>query len=112
MAEIRTLPGFGEGAWPRPMTLEENLGDLTRHAREFAERTGMTYTVLDPADRDVIGCVYIYPLDDGPGAKVRSWVRADRLELDVPLAQAVAAWLEGDWPFERVRYLGRPDLSR
>lgn len=45
------------------MTPEENLGDLVRHANEFAARTGFTYTVLAPdsGDRTVVGCVYIYP---------------------------------------------------
>ena len=28
------------------MTQEENLGDLVRHADDFAKRTGFTYTVL------------------------------------------------------------------
>ena len=54
-------PGYGpESSWPRPLSLEENLGDLERHARDFAERTGFTYTVLD-SDDDVIGCVYVLP---------------------------------------------------
>ena len=57
--------------------------------------------MLDPGDGDVIGCLYIYPLKDGAtGAKVTSWVRADRADLDVPLAEAVAAWLGRGWPFE------------
>jgi hypothetical protein len=43
------------------MTPEENRADLERHARDFAARSGFTYTVLDPSDRDVIGCVCIYP---------------------------------------------------
>jgi hypothetical protein len=42
------------------MTVQDNLADLRRHAADFAERTGFTFTVLDPADRDVIGCVYLY----------------------------------------------------
>jgi hypothetical protein len=109
---VRATPGFPDGAWPREMTLEENRGDLERHARDFVARTGFTYTVLDPDDRDVIGCVYIYPMADGAGAEVSSWVRADRAVLDVPLAEAVAAWLESTWPFEHVRYQGRPHLSR
>jgi hypothetical protein len=109
--EIRALPGFGDGRWPRMMTPEENLGDLERHERDFLGRTGFTYTVLDPVDRDVIGCVYIYPNTEGPGAQVRSWMRADHLELDAALAEAVAAWLV-DWPFSHVRYIGRPALSR
>jgi hypothetical protein len=109
---VHATPGFTDSRWPREMTLDENRVDLERHQRDFQGRTGFTYTVLEAGDRDVIGCLYIYPLRDGPGADVRSWVRADRAELDLPLAAAVAAWLEADWPFERVRYAGRPDLSR
>jgi hypothetical protein len=112
MEHIHATPGFTESRWPREMTLEENRADLERHARDFAGRTGFTYTVLDPGDGDVIGCLYIYPLEDEPGAHVTSWVRADCAALDVPLAEAVAAWLADAWPFERVLYLGRPTLSR
>ena len=108
---IHATPGFTESKWPHEMTLAENRGDLERHERDFAGRTGFTYTVLDPDDRDVIGCLYIYPLKDGPGAKVTSWVRSDRAELDEPLAEAVAAWLQADWPFGRVVYQGRASLS-
>lgn len=86
------------------MTLEENLADLERHARDFAERTGFTYAVLDPDD-DVVGCVYVYPARDGVhDARVRSWVRASRAELELPLRRAVAAWLAEAWPFSRPLY--------
>jgi len=70
---VRATPGFRDGSWPQDMTAEENRGDLERHQRDFIERRGFTYTVLDPADGDVIGCLYIYPLKDAPGADVRSW---------------------------------------
>ena len=109
---IQATPGFHGSSWPHPMTLEDNRADLERHQREFADRTGFTYTVLDPADGDVVGCLYIYPPKDEPGVRVRSWVRADRAALDVPLAEAVADWLRATWPFGRLRYLGRPELSR
>ena len=109
---LRSTPGFPWGDWPHEMTLDANRGDLEEHAADFATRRGFTYTVLDPADGDVIGCVYIYPRRDGPGAQVRSWVRADRADLDVPLAEGVAAWLEAGWPLEHVHYAGRPALSR
>ena len=68
--------------------------------------TGFTYTVLDPADRDVIGCVYIYPSPfDEVDVRVRSWVRVSHAGLDEPLRRAVRVWLEGpDWPFERIDY--------
>ena len=109
MEHIRGTPGFPDGSWPREMTPEENLGDLRRHADDFARRAGFTYTVLAvPRDR-VVGCVYIYPAKDGPAgaADVSSWVRADRAELDVPLYDAVSAWLADAWPFTEVRYAPR-----
>jgi hypothetical protein len=102
---IRSSPGFEGRRWPQEMSLEENLRDLEGHARDFAERTGFTYTVLEPADDNVIGCVYIYPDPEGAAAaRVRSWVRADRAELDLPLRHAVADWLASAWPFARVDY--------
>jgi len=55
---IRATPGFAGWHWPYEMSPAENLGDLERHARDFAERRGFTYTVLGAGE--VIGCVYIY----------------------------------------------------
>lgn len=135
MAHIKATPGFSGGSWPHDMTLEENLGDLRRHAGDFAARTGFTYTVLDPGGR-VVGCLYIYPVrgeesaTDAGGAQagegasagedagvaagaggvaeVYSWVRADRAELDVPLYAAVSAWMADTWPFAEIRYAPRP----
>jgi RimJ/RimL family protein N-acetyltransferase len=105
---IRATPGFPDGSWPREMTPEQNRADLQRHADDFRNRRGFTYTVLDPASREVIGCVYIYPWrDDEYDASVLSWVRASRAELDVSLWRAVTAWLESDWPFDRVEYASR-----
>jgi hypothetical protein len=100
-------PWFEGRSWPHPMTLEENLGDLAMHARDFRDREGLTYTVLDP-DRDAIGCVYIYPADDDErDARVLSWVRSSQRELDPVLWREVSGWLERDWPFERVAYAPR-----
>ena len=106
---IRSTPGYGEGSWPPidGMSLEANLADLTRHAEDFAARTGFTFTVLDPVDRDVIGCVYLYPSKRDGDVSVRSWVRADRAELDEQLADAVAAWIADDWPWEQPDRFGR-----
>jgi|SRR5581483_5392560 len=116
IGHIQATPGFAGRSWPHEMTLAENLGDLERHARDFAERRGFTYTVLSAASGEVIGCVYIYPPSGqdsgGPGAGggqavVRSWVRADQAALDPVLYHAVRAWLDRDWPFGSVEYAPR-----
>ena len=90
------------------MTLEENLGDLVRHADDFAARRGFTYTVLEPDADVVIGCLYIYPADtSGFDARCRSWVRVDVAPLDAVLYRVVRSWLAEAWPFERVDYAAR-----
>ena len=109
MQHIRDTPGFASGSWPHEMTTDQNRDDLLRHQRDFQARTGFTYTVLGDDD-DVIGCVYIYPLEpdrEAGAAHVESWVRADRAELDLPLYRAVSDWLARDWPFRRVDYAER-----
>ena len=79
--------------------------DLERHARDFAARSGFTYTVLDPSDRGVIGCVYIYPdKQGGHDAVVQSWVRATHADRDAALRELVSRWLAEVWPFERTAY--------
>src|SRR6266516_4583549 len=42
---IQATPGFAGTGWPHEMSLAENLRDLERHAQDFAERCGFTYTV-------------------------------------------------------------------
>jgi|ERR1022692_2848105 hypothetical protein len=112
---ILATPGFAGTGWPHEMSLADNLGDLERHARDFAERGGFTYTVLSNDTRDVIGCVYIYPpREESPGsgaddrrARVSSWVRADHSALDPVLYRTVLDWLERDWPFDSIEYAPR-----
>ena len=107
---ISTTPGFPGWGWPpaNGMSLEANLADLQRHAADFTQRRGFTYTVLDTADGEVIGCVYIYPSrTDDHDADVRSWVRATNAELDKSLYTAVAGWLSTSWPMRAVNYQPR-----
>jgi hypothetical protein len=112
---IRATPGFGEGSWPREMSLDDNLCDLQRHARDFAARRGFTYTVLSTGTGEVIGCVYIYPpASQGPGdggrrprASIQSWVRAEHAALDQAVHDTVVAWLARDWPFDSIQYAPR-----
>jgi hypothetical protein len=110
IAHIRATPGFEASAWPplEGMSLDANRADLEGHARDFADRTGFTYTVLRPGTEEVIGCLYIYPAKDGEhDARVKSWVRSDVAELDATLHAAVSRWLAERWPFQRVLYAER-----
>jgi hypothetical protein len=103
---IRSTPGLEDRDWPSPMSLEQNLGDLEGHARDFRDRTGFTYSILD--GDEVIGCVYIYPpRTEGDDAAVRSWVRASRPEMDARVWRSLSAWLTSEWPFERLDYAAR-----
>ena len=52
---IHATAGWEDSSWPRQMTPDENRADLQRHADDFRNRTGFTYSVLDPASRDDIG---------------------------------------------------------
>jgi len=101
---IHSTPGFELSEWPRPMSLAENEADLARHSRDFAERSGFTYSVLD--GDEVVGCVYVYPSPDHD-ATVRSWVRLDRADMDPLVWEAVSAWLADVWPFATVDYAPR-----
>jgi RimJ/RimL family protein N-acetyltransferase len=108
LEHIHATPGWEDSRWPDGRTAEENLRDLERHADDFAKRVGFTYTVLERASGDVIGCVYIYPLTESEhDARVQSWVRSSHADLDVALWRAVSGWIAADWPFENVDYASR-----
>jgi hypothetical protein len=105
---IHATPGWEDSSWPREMTLDENRRDLEGHADDFRRRAGFTYTVLEPSG-DVVGCVYIYPVPNSEyDARVLSWVRATRADLDVPLWRGVSEWIAAEWPFSSVEYAARP----
>jgi hypothetical protein len=108
LEHIHATPGWETSSWPDRRNLEDNLRDLQRHADDFENRLGFTFTVLDPATADVIGCLYIYPdKTEQHDAKVLSWVCASRSELDVELWRVVTDWLAAEWPFENVTYAER-----
>jgi hypothetical protein len=109
IGHIRQTPGFAGRTWPPDsMPPERNAADLAMHARDFADRNGFTYTVLDPASGEVIGCLYLYPSRrEGYDVDVRSWVRADRADLDKPLYDLVCRWLADFWPFATPDYAER-----
>jgi hypothetical protein len=108
ITHLQTTPGFEGWGWPpnEGFSAKQNLADLVEHADEFERRVAFAYSVLEPYTDRVIGCVYIDPGDRQGNASVRSWVRADVAELDVPLRKAVRAWLTESWPFDEIDYAG------
>ena len=116
------LLGSG-GVWPREgFTLEENLADLQRHEHEHRDRVAFTYTVMNPAETECLGCIYIGPLErlltynGGSGeylsdstAYVSFWVRQSRLadHLDRRLLQALMPWFQNEWAFFHVLFIAQ-----
>ncbi|MGA8679408.1 MAG: GNAT family N-acetyltransferase [Acidimicrobiales bacterium] len=111
---IRSTPGFAGRTWPNvPLSVEENAVDIAEHEADFAARSGFTYTVLEAATGDVIGCVYLYPpRRQGFDVDARSWVRAESAALDQPLHDLVRQWLIDEWPFHAPDYAQRPAAPR
>jgi hypothetical protein len=106
---------FGE-AWgwpPATMTHEQDREDLARHEAEIASHDSFNYALLDEAESELLGCVYIDPPEKaGADAEVSWWV-VDRLvgsEVERALDELVPRWLADEWPFRAPRLIGR-DLT-
>ena len=97
-------------AWewpPTTMTYEQDRDDLARHEAEIAAQETFNYAVLDAAETELLGCVYIDPPeDDTPGgcdALVSWWLvnAAAGTELQRELDAFVPRWLRETWGFQR-----------
>jgi hypothetical protein len=114
-----------QSTWPRDdFTVEANREDLVNLERRHAEHRAFTYTVLDPAGIECLGCVYIFPTTATFLAKstvtpvggevwadvdavVYFWARKSRMEtgMDERLLTALRAWFDEAWKFERTVYV-------
>lgn len=118
------LQMWSQSNWPAAdFTLEENLADLQMHWDEHRQRVAFTYTVLNPAGDECLGCVYIKPLTwwlergkAGAEAIARVpdfsavttfWVRQPRVadDLDRRLLAVLQNWFASDsWAFAAMAY--------
>ncbi len=107
-SRIRLREGSPRG-WPREeFTLEENRADLVMHEREFEERVAFAYTVLDPAETRVLGCVYLNPPSDfDKDVNVHLWARDSEHAhgMSQRLYRCVRDWLAASWPFDSVNFV-------
>jgi hypothetical protein len=114
-SQARLWSIYGE-AWgwpPATLTAEEDRADLARHETETERHESFTYALFDTGETQLLGCVYVDPPTKvGADAEVSWWV-VDLLvggPVEAALNAFVPLWLERDWPFERVRHIGR-DLT-
>lgn len=121
-----------QSAWPEDaFTVAANREDLAGLERRHAERRAFTYTVLDPAATECLGCVYLMPPDarmydgaritpldgerwDDVDAAVYFWVRGSRLATgtDRVLLAALREWFRRDWGLDRVVVVTHEDLEQ
>jgi hypothetical protein len=131
MSSKEMLRVWEQTDWPvDDFTLADNLEDLERHEREHREGIAFTYTVLNPAETECLGCIYIVPLQvllsrfasspDG-SATINSseactsfWVRVSRLDdgLEDRLLDALIGWFKDEWAFSRVVFSTNSEDNR
>ena len=106
MESAERLRAGSPHGWPRPgFTIEENRDELVRHDSEHTAGEAFAYTMVDPADTRVLGCVYVNP-SESADASVHMWVRdSQAAALTELLFQAVDAWLAREWPFKHIHYV-------
>jgi hypothetical protein len=131
MSSKEMLRVWSQGDWPADdFTLQGNLEDLEWHETEHLEREAFTFTVMNPAETECLGCVYINSLErlskrfkateaelaalEDYQACTSFWVRQSRLadELDRLLLAALVAWFERDWAFSRVFFNVHEQVQR
>jgi hypothetical protein len=100
---------YGE-AWgwpPETMTIEADRADLARHEREIAAHESFNYALLNLAETELLGCVYIDPPERaGADAEISWWVVDAQVgtSLEAAMDIVVPRWIAGVWPFEKPRY--------
>lgn len=102
--------GASWGWPPTTMTRDQDREDLARHEAEIAANQAFDYAILDAAESELLGCVYVDPPDqaspDDSDAVVSWWV-VDRMvgsELERLLGESVPQWLTDAWGFRSVHY--------
>lgn len=111
MSSVDHLQGVFPESWPSAdMTLEQDLEDLEWHQEEFQRRLSFAYTVVNLAESECLGCVYVFPPPNTLyDATVILWVRESEFKegLDDYLFLVVKQWMNGVWPFQKLVYPGR-----
>lgn len=96
-------------SWPRAsLTEEEDRSDLVRHEYEMAEGSAYFYALLDRAESELLGCVYIDPpygpAPAGAQATVSWWLidAAVGTALEREVDRFLPRWLARAWGISRI----------
>ena len=110
------------GRWPKVgFTINENLSDLENHEQQHQQRNEFTFTIMNEAEAECLGCVYILPLTKllkGSVSKneiaslnitdyeawLTFWVtpNAVKQDLDERVIDKLRRWFPDHWAFSRV----------
>lgn len=114
-----------QSEWPADdFTVEGNREDLVGLEERHDAHYAYTYTVVDPAGTEALGCVYIFPIGakflarsevtplgdeswDDVEAVVYFWARRSRMDagMDARLLDALRGWFASDWKLSRVVFV-------
>ena len=114
-----------QSTWPADdFSVEANREDLAGLERRHGEHRAFTYTVVDPAGAECLGCVYVFPTTatflarssvtptgtdewSAVDAVVYFWVRRSRMAtgMDGRLLAALRAWFADDWGVARTVFV-------
>ncbi len=125
METAAELRGWEQTGWPADdFTVEENRDDLRGLEERHAAHRAFTFTVLDAATLECVGCVYLFPTSarflqsatltptgdddwDDTDVVVYYWVRAARATdgSDRLLLAVLRRWLRDDWGFSHPSFV-------
>jgi hypothetical protein len=128
-AELRL---WEQSDWPADdFTVEGNREDLVGLEERHGAHSAYTYTVVDPAGTEALGCVYVFPTGakflagsevtplgdarwDEVEAVVYFWVRRSRMDagMDARLLGALRGWFATAWGLSRVVFVTNEQFGR
>jgi len=121
-----------QSTWPADdFTVEANREDLVDLEARHRGGRAFTYTVVDPADTEALGCVYVFPISadfltkatvtptgdrhwDDVDAVVYFWMRASATQqgLDASLLAALRTWFREVWKTERTVFVTNEQFTQ
>lgn len=121
-----------QSTWPADdFTVEANREDLVGLETRHREGRAFTYTVVDPADTEALGCVYVFPITANfltkatitptgdrrwgdVDAVVYFWMRSSAMQagLDAALLAAVRGWFREVWKTERTVFVTNEQFTQ